>query len=288
LSELLRLHPRVLSISELFSMLGGPRVFEQASLTGAEHWNLLSRIAPDFIELLRIARVPEVLQVSEHASDYSPLELVTLPHLSLGGGALRELAALFDSAQVASPAAHFERLFSWLSQRCKRELWVERSGGSIEYGEQICRAWPDAKLILLTRDGRDTAYSMAHHPMFRVRVARILARDFALPVRACLDAEIPYHRFGAYWSALMIKAQRLLRNKSPEDVFMLRYEQLVAAPRATVAALARFLTGEEAPASWLDQAQQRVRVVPSHWMSLPESERAALEASCLPGLRCLR
>lgn len=290
LSDVFRLHPRILSISEFFSMLGGPRAFARPRLTGQEFWQLLSRLEPDLQTLLLTASMREVLAWdAQRAHLTGPLELTTLPHLSLDPRWVLPLIQqhLLNLGEAAA-GTHIAGLFAWLVEYCGREAWVERSGGSIEYGEMIAAAWPDARFILLTRDGRDTAYSMASHPMFRVRLARILARDYALPVDACLRADIPLHRFGAYWSALMLKAHRLLRALRPEDVHVVRYEALTRTPWNVLRELARFVTHEEAPAGWLALAAACIRQVPSRWVTLPDAERTALEAACIPGMRCLR
>jgi putative sulfotransferase len=192
------------------------------------------------------------------------------------------------NGEAARPREHIGRLFAWLRQRFCRQVWVERSGGSIEYGDVLQEQWPDAKFVYLVRDGRDTAYSMAGHPMFRVRLARILSGCAALPVEACLRAEIPYHRFGAYWSALMFKAHRLFGKQSAEDVLVLRYEELMKSPVAVLRSLAAFVTDADAPGAWLDQARALIAPAPCRWTSLPRAEREALDAACRPGMRCVR
>ena len=57
---------------------------------------------------------------------------------------------------VAPVSVHVAQLFDWLRVRFERRLWIERSGGSLEYAELLRERWPNALFILLVRDGRET------------------------------------------------------------------------------------------------------------------------------------
>lgn len=289
LSNILRLHPDILSLSECFSFLGGPRAFPDGALSSREFWALLSQLQPDLRDLLARTRIPEILAdlPQPPPADTAPIALVTLPHLGGTGALLEELHAYVAEAETVRACEHFDRIFGWLRRRFQRRVWVERSGGSLEYAEILRGYWPNAKFVYLVRDGRDTAYSMAGHPMFRVRLARVLAGSPALAVEECLRTEIPYHRFGAYWSALVIKAQRFFASQNPEDVLLIRYEALLESPASQLKLLAPFITGKAAPAAWLADSCTLVSGRPSGWQSLSQSEREALEASCKPGSRSL-
>lgn len=292
LSNMLRLHPALLSVSELLSMAGGaPRLLPPGRISSAQFWCTLSELTPDMVALLRLASVPEILVDINKVpvAQLSSLELTMLPHLSDDPqGLLQELRQHVLSAGERTPAEHLTGMLEWSRQRFSRRAWVERSGGSLEYVDLLTANWPDARIVHLTRDGRDTALSMASHPMFRVHVARILAKDPQLPVETCLRAELAVDRFGAYWSALMIKGQRLLRAHAPEAQLLVRYEQLIADPQKVLAELSAFILNEAAPAAWLEAAAKLVRVVPSRWTQLERDESARLDAACRPGMRCLR
>jgi hypothetical protein len=292
LSDMLRLHPSILSLSEFFSMLGGPRVFSRDPLSGAACWRLLHTPDSDLRELLRQTDVPEVLARAAHGretvAELSPMALVTLPHLSddpVGLSAAIEQQVL--QHPVLSIGEHIERLFDWLRDRFERRVWIERSGGSLEYADALRAHFPNARFVLLVRDGRDTAYSMARHPMFRVRLARILAGRHDLPVADCLRAELPLHRFGAYWSALMHKGQRFLSTLPPQETLMIRYEDLVTDTARPLERVASFMGIEPSP-RWIERAHALTAPRSSHWLDLPQSEREALEAACRPGMRILQ
>ncbi len=291
LSNMLRLHPALLSVSELLSMAGGgPRLLTADSVSPERFWHTLSDLTPDMMSLLRSTAVPEILADvgKTPVEELSSLELVTLPHLSdAPRGLLQELRAQFVSGDLATPAVHLTRMLDGLCQRFARRAWVERSGGSLEYLDLLSAHWPEAHIVHLTRNGPDTALSMASHPMFRIHLARILAKDPKLPVHTCLQAEPALDRFGAYWSALMIKGQRSLRAHARGAQHLVRYEQLIENPRRVLGELSAFILNEAAPPAWIEAASRLVRVLPSRSALLPSGVRARLEAACRPGMRCL-
>jgi putative sulfotransferase len=176
-------------------------------------------------------------------------------------------------------------LFERLRAKLNRALWVERSGGSLEYAATLLGVWPDARAIHLVRDGRAVAHSMAGHPYFRLKLARHLAGDESLSVAECLRAELPVDRFGAYWSALMLRSAALLRRDRGASLIV-RYEALVAEPGRELGRIAAFL-GVTAEPRWLAQAGCLAQQRAERWRELPEATRSRLERACLPGLRAL-
>jgi hypothetical protein len=167
-------------------------------------------------------------------------------------------------------------------------VWVERSGGSIEYVDEIQRIWPAARLVYLVRDGRDCAYSMSQHPMFRIRLARILSRNPSLDPRTALNSHIPLDRFGAYWSALMQRVERSLASTTPRNRLVLSYEDLITDVATQLRRLSTFLElDESAVRRWTQLARDVVRPSTSRWQGLTAPERSTLERACRPGLRAL-
>lgn len=293
LSNILRLHPSILSISEFFSMLGGSRVLGTDIVSGTAFWALLSQSDPDLLGVLRRADVPEVLAHPAEAqaglAGFAPVSLVTVPHLTTSPGELLDAMRRQVLLHSAAPArVHIARLFEWLRSRFGRSVWVERSGGSLEYAKLLREQWPDAKFVVLLRDGHDTARSMARHPMFRVRLARILAGCHTLPVEECLRADIALDRFGAYWSALMNKARRLVLSLAPRDVLIIQYEALVQSPAAVLRSLVEFITAEHVGQDWLDEACALIAQPVGRSLDLPRAQREALENACRPGARYVR
>ena len=67
----------------------------------------------------------------------------------------------------ASLAEQYLFLFDWLCGRLGRRVWVERSGGSLLFGRRLMGLFPEARVVHIHRDGRDTALSMSQHPAFK-------------------------------------------------------------------------------------------------------------------------
>ncbi|MFD7435433.1 sulfotransferase family protein [Streptomyces sp. NPDC059861] len=205
-SELLREHPQVLSLSELFNHLTDmyritARVFPEGPVTAAEFWRILSSrntvnklltahgLAPEEV-LYRTAPGTRF-----QAADGVPaILLTTLPHLTGTPDELYdELEAAVARFPDAGAGAHYHRLFGWLCTRFGRSLWAERSGGSLILASQFRQHFPDARYLHIVRDGRDTALSMSRHTGFRM-AAVVMALHLTLghdpyAEQPALDAE---------------------------------------------------------------------------------------------------
>lgn len=184
LSNMLREHPAILSLSEFFALVTDfytrlPHAFPEGTIQASQFWEILSthyqkqnmmlrhEVAMD--EVIYPYRTPTA---RFNAQTGVPAILQTaLPHLT------DDHDSLFDEVQEfvlsQSPALigdHYQALFRWLQQRFKRRVWVERSGASLRIIELLCQQFPTAKFIHLVRDGRDCAMSMSRHSAFRMGV----------------------------------------------------------------------------------------------------------------------
>jgi hypothetical protein len=100
-----------------------------------------------------------------------------------------------------------------------KRRWACKSTFMIEHVAEILHSYPDARFIFMVRDGRDVAVS-AKKSIF--------------------------NHFHVYYSALRWqREQRLglswLAKLSPEQIMLLKYEELINDPEATVRQLCRFL-----------------------------------------------
>lgn len=186
LSNMLRQHPGVASISEFFSFacdIGGriPALFPEEPVDGQHFWQLISAVTPRLSLALRHGvAMPEVLYPHQSPdARYSsesgvPVILqVVLPHLAEARG--ERCDELFDEVReqvIERPSApiraHYEHLFGWLTSRFDRRIWLERTGGVFVIIEPLHAAFPDARYIHIVRDGRDTAISISEHIGFRL------------------------------------------------------------------------------------------------------------------------
>ncbi|MGW2547108.1 sulfotransferase, partial [Kitasatospora sp. NPDC001574] len=289
-SRMLRAHPEVLSLSELFSTVRS-RGYLDGAPDGAQFWRMLSEPEPT-MDIM----VAEGLKVSELIYPYGtgrfdPVEGVpaichmTLPMLSDDPDALHdELAGEVPGWPARPIADQYRALFAHLAERFDRPVPVERSGGSLGMLPALRAQFPEARFVYLTRDGADSALSMSRHPGFRqmllgqeaARIAGVaspgelgeaqfrllpeeLGRLLALPseLPRLMRRDIPVTAFGALWSTMVSEgADELLRLPS-EEWTMISYEALVADAPAELTRLAGFL-GVPASSAWLAEAARLV------------------------------
>ncbi|MCK6517342.1 sulfotransferase [Myxococcota bacterium] len=325
LSEILRDHPTILSVSELIAFvtdLGSriPEVLPRGEVDGATFWSWLAGPQPLQSTLLAHGlRMKEVIYPFERGrfapEALPPILQATLPHLAPDDpDALYDaLAAEVPSWPTATAADQYRRLFVWLCQRLGRRVWAERSGGGLRVAPRLIAAFPEAKIVHLVRDGRNTALSMASHIGFRMafvhaQLVELLGVDpFRDPSRrdeedlsdelaALLPESFSKRAFeafdlspvvcGHYWSGEITLGLNALDAVAPERVLTLRYEDLCADPKTTLTQLGRFLEEELDPV-WLEVAAARVGQGTSAWERLPAREAAELDEACRPGFEAL-
>src|SRR5262249_13951311 len=82
---------------------------------------------------------------------------------------------LFDDLATRVPAfpeqpvsAQHRAVLDLLADLTGNSTWGERSGGSSHVAPYLLRAFPDVKVVYLTRNREDTARSMSRHPSFQL------------------------------------------------------------------------------------------------------------------------
>lgn len=291
MSRLVRVNSQWLSLSEWFTVLGGGAAVENRACSSHDFWKLLNVPHEDLSELLRSkVTIPEL---DEHSTSRvergcSPVGLVPLPHLSDEPVELLEkLRGSVVAAESASLPRHHQRAFEFLCSELGRRLWVERSGGSLEYVSELACGFPDAKFVHLWREGPECALSMARHPYFRIRVARSIAAARALPLMEQLSHEVPLRRFAEYWSAVVLRGLRVLRTLPRDRVLHIGMGHLLEDPRGALTRIGAFIDPAVSNDSWVERAASLVRPVPSrHEMS--DEDRAMLVRTCRVAMRELR
>ncbi len=327
LSNMLRDHSKVLSLSELFSMItdGGrtEEPFTQERMDGRRFWSILAAITPMPCFTLR-HRIPFdewLYPCDDSEARYSretgvPAILLTaLPHLSERPDELFDmLAREVATWPVTSISEHYRHLFRHLAGQYGKLIWVERSGASLASTEQLLATFPEARFIHIARDGRDAALSMQKHAAFVLGVGRLLLSQhlgvdpLVSPDRSRLD-EVPadllpflpenfsldrllgfpvsYELCGGFWHQQVSSGLAVLNTLPQDRLLTLRYEDFLVDPKHELDTLAAFLGDEFIDEDWSARCAATVRPPRSTWRDLPEDDARALTGACRPGFELL-
>ena len=320
LSNILNLHPRMLSLSEFVSFTGLHPFFHRRP-DGRRIWRALAgqprrtriMLAGDYDEVLYPFDTPGARFTRD---DIPPIMCTTLPHLT------DDHHALFDSlrtrvlAQPRQPTAdHYRAIFAWLCLQLDRSVWIERSGASLLFASTLLDAFPEARIIHLFRDGRSTALSMSRHYLFQLIAVRLqafrrlgidpyrmIAADPAWDRKALrlnlISALLPQRRFdpthvppveefGRLWTAMIQRSELLLRPLPPERVHRLRFEELCADPGTHLRKLRDFIDPALKDDNWIERASQALKPARADYLELPDDRQTTLTAACRPGLDLL-
>ncbi len=324
LSEIIRLHDDLLSVSEVFSFMTDlgiriDRAFPQGLVSGLDFWNRLSSPQPrQTLLLAHDLQMPEVLYPWRRGR-FEPLELppiqqAMLAHIDTDPDRLFDVLAAEVPTWASAPiGTQYTRLFGFLAGRYGKRQWVERSGGSLRVVERLQATFPDAAFIHLVRDGRDTALSMSRHIGFRMAIlcglqAEQLGVDpfesndrtdeadlsdelaDTLPERFTKDAfdrfDLPPSLCGHYWSGEIVAGLAALKAVPADSLLTIRYEDLVSNPSPVVEQLGAFM-GCSVPEAWVRGSAALVRNEPPRWLELPSKQREDLAEACQPGFDAL-
>ncbi len=311
-SRILRAHPEILSLSELFAT-AGPRAFRPDRLDGRAFWTGLARPDRGLSRVANPRAAPSEFlygKVENPRFDpyhCPPILAVTLPHLLPQPDALfQALGPVMAARGRGALADHYRALFAELAaQMGGRRVWVERSGGSLAAAATLARMFPEARQAVLLRDGAETALSMRDYPAARLAIwvwrhlrhlgadpvhpRRHYGRGALWPVIAALGGRLPIAPIlerppslsdaGAFWSALTVSGLAALSDSRP---LVLRYEALCRDPAPAITRLGMHLAGT-APDAWVAEAATFPRPPRPRLAGLSETERKALLDACAPG-----
>ena len=321
-SNILNAHPRVLSLSEFFSYVGMD-AFRLRNPSGDRMWEIYSRqrdrtrlmLQESYEELLYPVDSP-ARRFTRH--DVPPILCATLPHLSDQYETLYDELESFVRAQPKQPPVnHFRNLFAHLCERFGCQVWGERSGLTLLVGSRLLRQFPDARVIHIYRDGRETAISMSRHYLFRMIVAafkrlgmfRMFLATMPLMSRgggsenlvSLMEAfipklvryeKLPFDRlkitdYADFWNALIDLADKMLGELPPSRLLNLKFEDIQAEPETHLRRLIRFIDPALEDEAWICKASTIPRPMPSKFLTLDPNDQAAITAACHPGLERL-
>ena len=322
ISNILNLHPRILSLSEFFSYVGVHRLFRSRRPNGERMWKFYSRQSnhtrlmlrePDFEEFLYPIHEPGA-RFTQH--DVPSIMCATLPHIT------NEYEALFDELDPVvraqpkqAPVAHLRHLFGWLCERFGADVWAERSGASFLFASRLLREFPEARVVHIYRDGRETAISMSRHYLFRLIAAilkkmrsfgidpiRLMRRkrlwessnswmESLLPVLVRYE-NLPFDRltlvdFAVFWNAMVELGDRMLGELPPERLLNLRFEDLQTQPQGQLRRLIQFIAPALEDEEWIRRASAIPRPTRSNFAELDKAQQVNITEACRPGLETL-
>lgn len=326
-SNILRAHPDVLSLSEFFAFVTDlgtliPLAFPAGVVEAAHFWQIIStRYRKQNLMLREGVAMDEALYTGYpvsrfHTPDGVPALLhTTLPHLTSEADDLfDEIRAFVLLQPPATIQQHYLNLFGWLQQRFQRRVWVERSGSSLRIVGRLYEHFPHARFIHIVRDGRNCALSMSKHFGFRmVMLAFLLTEilgcdpfesDDRTGVEDLPDDLYPFlpehfdsaafrsyeaapSLYGHYWSGEMCQGLDILARLPAEQVLTLHFEDFLTDFDRTAQRLITFIDPSLMNEEWLQTVRQTIHPVRSAWEMLPRQEQHFLQAACEPGMNRL-
>ena len=281
MSNLLKAHPDVLSLSEFFTFITDlgtliPAAFPHHPITAEQFWDILA--TPYKKQSLMQKHDICMNEVLYRATSNTLFTLeqgvpaimqTTLPHISTEPEALfLELKSFVLTLPKNTAVSLYNDIFSWLTKKFEKCIWAERSGGSLRIVHRLYDSFPDAKFLHIVRDGRTTALSMQKHYGFRMAMivfqltevlgvdpfeddnrnwASDLPDDIAcfLPevfnAQAFRDYIVDSSLFGHYWSGEVIQGLEEFAKIPQERTLTIKYEDLVARPRHSIQKVDRFI-----------------------------------------------
>jgi Sulfotransferase family len=325
LSNMLHMHPRILSLSEFWNLFPDRDInILASSATGEEFWQLIAKpsIVDDGI-------VAAGVSMEEYFYPYGQARFdpaTGVPSICRVLAAVSDDPdALYDKLIGEVPswprrvvAGHCRALFRELAAMLGRQVIVERTGAALSMIPVLRRRFPDARFIFLHRDGPDCALSMSRHPLFRIALMKILAdalsrsspseiipeellseetrvlspadlRSVAMPpfdMERLQAFPLPIELFAWLWSSEIHDGEIAIREVRRDEWMTLRYEQLLTDTKSELTRLADFI-GVPAERQWLDEACGFVDPgrAGTATVRLDQDELAALRAACAAGSR---
>ncbi len=292
LARMIRRHPRLLCVSDLFEPVGDVPYFDRTRrVDGETFFEILS--APSLeqrIAYWRSQPTAELLFLPEDDDQVSLLLSYTLPFLTDGRpmALYRELEKAVSGFPEDAMADQLIRFFDLLRDRFDKELWVERTGGSLPHMRKILETWPHARIVHNYRDTRETAISMMTGSFFKLYLA--LTRNPDLETWDW-DSMPPVEDMGAMLNRWVVDGVAALEEFPDAQKMDLSYESLVEETVETLLRLSCFVFDRSEPTpedvAWAEKEKRGIRRAPIRFHRLDVAEQQRLQAVCEPALEAL-
>ena len=292
LANMIHRHPQLLCVSDIFEPVGEIPYFDRnRRVDGKEFFKIVS--APSFKQRIKYWRAQptgELLFLPEDDQMVSLLLSYTLPFLAGKDpmGVYRELESSAADWPEDSMPGHLIRLFDWLRDHYSKDLWVERTGGSLPHMKEIVETWPDAKIIHNYRNCHETAISMMTGSFFRLYLE--LEKNIDLDD---WDSSYmpPVEEMGAMLNRWVVDAAAALETVPKERQLNFAFEDLVEDPAKALVRLSNFIFDREEPTAedmaWAEKERAVIRRPSLKFPSLPQPEKQRLQEACAEGMAAL-
>jgi len=288
IAEALNKHPKIAIILDIIEPLGPNPFFDKNKISaGSEFFKEISK--PSIKPRLRYWKQKSTKERRFYPEDENLVSLllcyaipfVTDNPMNLYDKIKNEFAQIPKQTMVE----HTLKLFEILRDEAKKDLWVEKTGGSIPQIEKIVDIWPNGKYIYSYRDGRETSISMYKHPMFRMYNQMLENPDLD---EWDFEYYPPIENLGKMWNDWTINAHIELK-KIPEHMKMdLKYEELSMHPEEFLISLLNFILDQEKESEqdrkWAQKWAKGVSMAPLRFETFDIKDQKKLEKACKPGL----
>jgi Sulfotransferase family len=310
LTRMLAKNEKTLVLSDFLGACDNVHRFEQGEITGERFAQIIGR-NDDLSALLRRRQFnyKELLTdvKNEHPRWGHPANLPVMMVSFLPFVEPNNPEALYDEMIAFAKALptqriglHYEATWAWITEKYGKEAWVERTGSSIRFADEIIREFPKAKYLHLHRDGVSAALSMLEHAWFVLAVEYDMRVPNREEIRAALDyvSTDPnddvisrlFHQdrpslaeFGRHWSWQITRGYREFIHLDRHQFLAVSYEDLLAHPERELKRIGAFY---ELPEDEGWEARAVATINPSLGQrphDLQPEELAAVREAVLPG-----
>jgi hypothetical protein len=195
-------------------------------------------------------------------------------------------------------SAQYAALFAWIVDRAGKQVWIERSGGSIASLPELVELFPKARYLHLHRDPLDVALSMRNHNHFRLRAFAhhgletkegIRWRDLderdlngegpmSDRLRAIFEHPVPLEYFLRDWSDSTLRGMKAIADLNADQYAELSFEDLMRDPASALRSISTFFDLPDADEGWIEQACALLRSGQAAHAN-PDADQLALLAS---------
>ena len=315
LSDILDLHPDVLSISEfIIGLLAAGLQHRDQKISATDFCHILHSANPSRAILVRIGiKLPETrYPFSRNGMRYTENDPVPFPLYSMLPRLTNDPDALFcdilDHVRLQdgkTAGQHLNAVFQALKLSCAGKVIVERSGGTLAFHARVRDLLPHARPIVHLRDGTETALSMRNHSFFKHFVLRMVMQSqlgydpyysrertgIAQLDQQLIDnlpenitaahferLELPLRVYGELWSNAIRLGVPLLSQTLP----WFDFKELCTEPERFLRLLSAQLGVSPWP-EWIEKSEQLIAPPRDAVTHLSEMDRMELRDACRPG-----